>query len=75
MILGQIDRHGTSPAPSDTIEENWIAQDVIIASKLACVTITPFGSPVEPEVYMITAIEDGLGGVGSFGLPLPNSII
>ena len=36
--------------------------------------MTPLGSPVEPEVYMSTASDSGVGGVGSNGVALPSSI-
>jgi len=34
---------------------------------------TPFGGPVVPEVYMIQAKSSGLGGIGSWGVLLPDS--
>ena len=34
-------------------------------------SITPFGSPVEPDVYMSTHSDEGFGGVGAHGLALP----
>ena len=33
----------------------------ILAMRLACVMVTPFGAPVEPEVYMMQARSSGLG--------------
>lgn len=34
---------------------------VIPAIRLQCEIITPFGTPVEPLVYIITAMSDGTG--------------
>jgi len=44
-----------------------------IARMFFCFTMTPFGSPVEPDVYMITATLSGLGGWGATGLARPSS--
>ena len=34
---------------------------------------TPFGWPLDPEVYMIHARSDGDGGTGSMGFSFPRS--
>lgn len=31
------------------------------ASRLLCVITTPFGTPVDPDVYMMIAVEFGVG--------------
>src|ERR1019366_7441201 len=36
----------------------------MLASRLACVSTTPFGDPVLPEVYCSMAIESPEGGLG-----------
>ena len=37
----------------------------------ACVNGTPFGGPVEPDVYIMVARSWGCGGTGSAGLVWP----
>eukprot|EP00965_Chrysotila_dentata_P189804 6173519-Pleurochrysis_carterae.AAC.3 len=44
------------------------------AEREVCVIITPLGSPVEPDVYMSTAMDSGFGGVGASGFALPMAI-
>ena len=40
---------------------------------LLWVITTPFGAPVLPEVYMMTARSSGLGGVGGMFFSLPKA--
>jgi len=43
-------------------EVSWTASPIarMFASRFACVSVTPFGSPVEPEVYWSSATSLGL---------------
>jgi hypothetical protein len=41
------------------------------ATIFLCVSGTPFGTPVEPDVYMIQQISSGSGGTGFVGLLSP----
>ncbi len=36
-----------------------------VLTTLLCVNITPFGSHVDPLVYLMMAVEDAVGGTGS----------
>lgn len=38
-----------------------------VASMLRCDRITPLGTPVEPDVYMMMAVSEGDGGTESVG--------
>ena len=49
------------------------ARPAIVAHTLLCDSTTPLGAPVVPEVYMITAVSSGLGGLGSRGLRAPRA--
>lgn len=37
-------------------------KDLSVASMLRCDSTTPFGTPVEPDVYMMIAVSVGAGG-------------
>jgi hypothetical protein len=37
-----------------------------------CVSMTPFGVPVDPEVYMTQNTSSGLAGMASFGFSVPS---
>lgn len=39
--------------------------DFSVASMLRWDSTTPFGTPVEPDVYIIMAVSDGVGGTSS----------
>ena len=45
-----------------------------VVMQLLCVNCTPFGCPVEPDVYMIIAMSSRDGATGSILFLMPKSI-
>ncbi len=74
-----------SPGPSGSSRRKSLASASTNAAAERCVTATPFGVPVDPEVKMIQASSSGAGAAGpdsgpmrsgavtGFGLPPANS--
>lgn len=45
--------------------------NLLAATTFLCLSCTPFGAPVDPEVYITQQMSSGSGGVGSLGLLWP----